>query len=67
MKYLAIFLFLILTKFSFAQIVENIDTISIDDYKMESINLPPTLNEISTLEYEKEDKKCGFFLGFKRF
>ncbi|HAD80259.1 MAG TPA: hypothetical protein DCF99_13930, partial [Flavobacteriaceae bacterium] len=63
MKYLAIFLFLILTKFSFAQIVENIDTISIDDYKMESINLPPTLNEISTLEYEKEDKNVASFWG----
>ena len=61
MKYLAIFLFLILTKFSFAQIVENIDTISIDDYKLESVNLPSTLNEISALEYEKEDKNVASF------
>jgi hypothetical protein len=63
MKYLAIFLFLILTKFSFAQVVENIDTLSIDDYKMESVYLPSTLNEISTLEYEKEDKNVASFWG----
>ncbi|MFV0200704.1 hypothetical protein OBJ99_07590 [Empedobacter falsenii] len=63
MKYLAIFLFLILTKFTYAQIVENIDTISIDDYKMESFNLPTILNEISALEYEKEDKSVASFWG----
>ncbi len=61
MKYLAIFLFLILTKFTFAQQVQNIDTISIDKYKMESIYLPPVLNEISTLEYEKEDQSMASF------
>ncbi|WP_334127190.1 hypothetical protein, partial [Empedobacter brevis] len=63
MKYLAIFLFLILTKFTFAQQVQNIDTISIDEYKMESIYLPPVLNEISTLEYEKEDQSMASFWG----
>ena len=63
MKYLAIFLFFILTNHSFAQVVENIDTLSIDDYKMETLYLPPTLNEISTLEYEKEDKNVASFWG----
>ncbi|MBO6212776.1 hypothetical protein [Algoriella sp.] len=63
MKYLAIFLFFILTNHSFAQVVENIDTLSIDDYKMETLYLPPTLNEISTLEYEKEDKNMASFWG----
>ncbi|MEG0983736.1 hypothetical protein [Algoriella sp.] len=63
MKFLATFLFLILTNFTFAQIVENIDTISIDDYKLESVNLPPILNEISTLEYEKQDKNVASFWG----
>ncbi|MGV0828505.1 hypothetical protein ACTS9C_06405 [Empedobacter brevis] len=63
MKYLAIFLFLILTKFTFAQQVQSIDTISIDEYKMESIYLPPVLNEISTLEYEKEDQSMASFWG----
>lgn len=63
MKYLAIFLFLILSKTSFAQIVENIDTISIDDYQMKSYDLPSTLNEISALEYEKEDKNMASFWG----
>ncbi len=63
MKHLAIFLFFILSNLSFAQIVENIDTISIDDYKKESVNLPPILNEISALEYEKEDKNVASFWG----
>ena len=63
MKYLAIFLFFILTNHSFAQVVENIDTLSIDDYKMEALYLPATLNEISTLEYEKEDKNVASFWG----
>lgn len=63
MKYLAIFLFFILTNHSFAQVVENIDTLSIDDYKMETLYLPPTLNEISTLEYEKQDKNVASFWG----
>ena len=63
MKYLAIFLFFILTNHSFAQVVENIDTLSIDDYKMETLYLPPTLNEISALEYEKEDKNVASFWG----
>ena len=63
MKILTTFLFLFLTSFISAQVVENIDTISIDDYTFESVVLPSVLNEISALEYEKEDKNVASFWG----
>jgi len=46
MKNIALFLLLGLSTISHAQAVENIDTISIDDYKMRTYYLPSKLNEI---------------------
>lgn len=63
MKNIALFLLLGLSSISHAQAVENIDTISIDDYKMRTYYLPSKLNEISALEYEIKDKNKATFWG----
>ncbi|WP_333663229.1 hypothetical protein [Chishuiella changwenlii] len=58
-----IVLFSFLSTFSFAQVTEKIDTLSIEDFPMETYHLPDIMNEISTLEYEKSDKKTASFWG----
>lgn len=63
MKNLILLSLTLLSTISIAQTVENIDTISVENYPMESYTLPPILNEISTLEYEKRDQKTATFWG----